>query len=175
MKKSTVIIMWGLITSLVSALFFEFLVVIGQATGALQYLSFLILFAGLFLGMKQYRDKANGGYASFGELYKSGIFMSFVMVPIGIIDRFLVKAFHPQYMQDVMDAAQAKMINKGYPDQQIEMSLKITRWFSFSPAGIIISGILGSIIIVLIMGLITAGLLSKVKPFMEEDNINLPS
>ena len=175
MKKSTVIIMWGAIIGIASALFFEFLVVIGQAAGALQYLSIIVLIIGLFLGMMQFRDKANGGYASFGELYKSGIFMSFVMAPIGIIDRFLVKAFHPQYMQDVMDAAQAKMINKGYPDQQIEMSLKITRWISFSPAGIIISGILGAIISVLIFGLITAGLTSKAKPFTEEDNITLPS
>ncbi|HWY99362.1 MAG TPA: hypothetical protein VNY36_09765, partial [Bacteroidia bacterium] len=61
------------------------------------------------------------------------------------------------------------------PSEAIETSMRISRWIALSPGGIIVTSIVGSLLGVLLLGLIPAGLLAKPKPFLEEDNNQIQS
>jgi hypothetical protein len=74
MKKSTVILMWGGGTGLASVIFYQILYATGQENSGLRWLNMLILFLGLFIGTMKFRNNANGGYMTFGQGFKTGLF-----------------------------------------------------------------------------------------------------
>src|ERR1700730_16522645 len=84
MTKSKVIIMWGIITGVVEIIFYQLLNLSGNTSGGLQSISYLILLGGLIGGMMQFRNKVNGGYATFGELYKVGMLMTLILSVITV-------------------------------------------------------------------------------------------
>jgi len=66
----------------------------------LGYASMLIAFSLVYVGIRNYRDKYNGGVISFGQAFKLGIMMvliaSTIFVVIWLIDYFF---FIPDYME----------------------------------------------------------------------------
>src|ERR1700733_6628394 len=87
MKKSTVIVRWGIITAIVMSLFSYVMYATGASftNKSLSYLSYVIMLGGMIMAMRQFRDKVNGGYASFGEQYKIGILMVLIISAITTI------------------------------------------------------------------------------------------
>ncbi len=173
MKKSTIIIMWGLITSIAMSLFSLAMYMAGNFNRTLQYASFLILFIGMLIGIIQYR-KANGGYGSFGELYKTGILITLVVAVVSTIYFIIFLQVTPGFIDKIREQAQANMVNQGLTSEQMEMGMKMMNKFT-SPAMMIIFGLLGNLFFGAILGLLAAGITAKPKPFMEEDNNTLPS
>ena len=174
MKKSAVIPVWGLITAVSCCLYSLALALSGNTSNrSLSYVTFLIMFAGMLIGVIQYR-KANGGYGSFGQLYKVAILITLIVAVISTIYLIVFMQVNPGFMDKIREQAQADMVNKGYSAEQIEMGMKMMNTF-LSPGAMIIYGLLGNLFFGALLGLLAAGISVKPKPFNEEDNNTLPS
>ncbi|HTB06020.1 MAG TPA: DUF4199 domain-containing protein [Bacteroidia bacterium] len=174
MTKTRVIIMWGIITGVVEIIFYQLLNLSGNTSGGLQSISYLILLGGLIGGMMQFRNKVNGGYATFGELYKVGMLMTLILSVITVAHLLIYMQINPGFIDKILDQARVNMVNKGMTDDQIKMGMHYTQMFT-TPLMMSIFGFIGNIIGGAILGLLAAGILAKQKPFMEEDNNTLPS
>jgi hypothetical protein len=167
MKKSSVILMWGVITAIVSALFKEFTY---NLSNNIQLLGLAIFIAGLIIGTFQYRNKTNGGYGSFGNLYGFGMLLSLVIGVFGIIHVFIFNSMHPDFVSSALEKSRAMMVMQNASDQQIEMGMRIKRFFLESPVGIIVGGIIGSALFGAIFSLLSSAIAARPKPLIEEDN-----
>lgn len=169
MKKSTLILMWGAITGVASTLFYQTLYATGQEDSGLRWLNMLILFLGLFIGTMQVRNKANGGYLTFGEGFKTGFLMVLVIMVITTIATIINLQMHPDYIDKILAQARDNMINKGYSEDQIEMGMKYTKMWT-TPTMILVFTVVGSLLGGAIFSLITAGLNTKKKPIFDDAN-----
>jgi len=132
------------------------------------------MFAGILMGMRQFRDKVNGGFGSFGDLYKVGIMMVLVIAAISTVYFIIFLQLTPGFIDRIRQQAQADMVNRGMSSDQIDMAMKMTEKFT-TPTLMIIFGFIGNLFFGAILGLLAAGISSKAKPFTEQDNITLPS
>jgi len=106
MKKN--ILIYGLIAGLVVSILMLFNINYIGHTGTvdyntsllLGYASMLIAFSLVYVGIRNYRDKYNGGVISFGKAFKIGILMvliaSTIFVAAWLIDYYF---FVPDYME----------------------------------------------------------------------------
>ena len=172
MNKWRIAITWSVVIVLVSSLYNEMLIVLESESIWLALVGLVIFSLGLYLAMKRYRDKSQGGYASFGNIYQFGILMSLPMLPLIIAHRFISNAIHTQYLQAIIDAKKAALITQGVTESQMEMGMRISAFFGSNPVGIVIASILGTVLTVVLLGLIPAGILNKPRPFMMEDEDN---
>jgi hypothetical protein len=174
MSKSKVIILWGVITAVVEIGYYEILNISGNMNGGLQSISYLLMLGGLIMGMMQYRNKVNGGYAKFGELYKVGMFMTLILAVLSVVHLVIYLQINPGLIDTIRAQAEANMVNKGMTPEQIKMGMHYTEKFT-TPSMMIIFGFIGNIFGGAILGLLAAGISARQKPVMEEDNNILPS
>lgn len=76
----------------------------------LGYASMIIAFSFIFLGIKNYRDKYNGGVISFGKAFKIGLFITLVAstmyVAVWLVDYYLfIPDFMDKYAQHMLHQA----------------------------------------------------------------------
>jgi Protein of unknown function (DUF4199) len=79
----------------------------GTSSMVVGYLSMLIAFSLIFVAVKNYRDKQNGGVISFGKAFKMGVLIALIASTMYVIMWALVYNF---YMPDFMDKYCAQMI-----------------------------------------------------------------
>ncbi len=80
MKKSTIILIWGGITAVACSLHKVLLIVQGASLSGWAYLNYLIFLMGMFIAIKQVKDKINGGYMKFGQGYLISLIIIGMMV-----------------------------------------------------------------------------------------------
>src|SRR5689334_16782985 len=73
------------------------------------YASMLIAFSLVFVGIRNYRDKYNGGVISFGKAFQIGIFIVLIASTIYVI-AWLIDYFF--FIPDFMEKYSAHMINE---------------------------------------------------------------
>ena len=73
------------------------------------YASMIIAFSLLFVGIKNYRDKYNGGVISFGKAFKVGFFITLIASTIYVLVWLLEEHF---FFPDFMEKYTAYEINK---------------------------------------------------------------
>jgi len=166
MKKSNVILIWGVGTAVVTAIFSQVLSISDNPNSGVRYFAYLILFGGLFVGLLQYR-KANGGYLKFGEGFGAAMLMTLIVAFISVISLFIVLKSQPGYIDKILTLAQQNMVNKGFTQDQIDTNMKYARIFT-TPRMLYIFSFIGSLIGGAIFSLIAAGLASKQKPIFED-------
>lgn len=169
MKKSTVIILWGLITGVASVIFSQILYSTGQENSGLRWFNMLIMFIGIFVGTMQYRDKANGGYLTFGQGFKAAFFISLIITLVSTIAMIVDLQLHPEIIDKILTQSRDNMINKGMSDEQIETGLKYTKMFT-TPFMLVLWTIVGGLFFSAILSLISAGLCSRNKPIFDNTN-----
>lgn len=169
MKKSTVIILWGIITGVTSIIFSQILYATGQENSGLRWFGMLIMFLGIFIGTMQYRNKANEGYLSFGQGFKAGFFMAIIITILTTIAFMVDFQLHPDMIDKILAQSRDNMINKGYSEEQIETGLRYTKMFT-TPFMMVLWGILGGLFMGAILSLITAGLCTRNKPIFDNTN-----
>ena len=79
----------------------------GTGSMVIGYLSMLVAFSLIYVAVKNFRDKQNGGLISFGKAFKMGLFISLIASPMYVIVWAFVYHF---YMPDFMDKYAAQMI-----------------------------------------------------------------
>ncbi len=113
-----IVLTYGLIAGAVVSIFMTTTMLIADRqetvdTGAssmiVGYLGMLISFAFIFVAIKSYRDKENGGVVSFGKAFSIGLLISLVASTLYVITwAFVYNNFLPHYM----DRYCAAMIQK---------------------------------------------------------------
>jgi hypothetical protein len=76
------------------------------------YLSMLVAFSFIFVAVKNYRDKQNGGVVSFGKAFSMGLLIAFIGSTMYVISWAFLYNF---YMPDFMDRYCAQMIENAKP------------------------------------------------------------
>jgi hypothetical protein len=130
MKKSNVILMWGVGTSIISIIYSQILYAIKMENTGLREFGFLIIFVGLFIGTYMVRSKANGGYLTYGEGFKAGFMMSLIITILGVISLSIDLQIHKDMVDRIIEARQVDMINGGVPADQLEMRMDFVRRFT---------------------------------------------
>lgn len=78
------------------------------------YLSMLIAFSLIFVAVKTYRDKQNGGVISFGTAFKMGLLIALIGSTMYVITWALV---YNLYLPDFMDKYADAMIKTAKPEE----------------------------------------------------------
>src|SRR5688500_7026342 len=104
MKRN--VIVFGLISGLIITAFMVYgtLMCYNNAdfdmSMAIGYASMIVAFSFIFVGVKNYRDKYNGGVISFGKAFKTGFYISLVAstmyVVVWLIEYYV---FIPDFME----------------------------------------------------------------------------
>ncbi len=82
---------------------------IGAGSMVVGYLGMLIAFAFIFVAVKNYRDKQNGGVVSFGKAFSIGLLIALIASVMYVITWSLVYKYH---MPDFMETYCAEMIRQ---------------------------------------------------------------
>ena len=75
----------------------------------LGYASMLVAFSFVFVGIKNYRDKYNGGLITFGKAFKVGIFISLIASTLYVITWMIMFNL---FIPDFMDKYSANMLKQ---------------------------------------------------------------
>ena len=113
MKKNILIygLISGLIISALMAVNLSMCIKSGdfESSMLIGYASMLIAFSLIFVGIKNYRDKYNGGMISFGKAFKVGFFMTLIASTIYVIVWLIEEHF---FFPDFIDKYTAHEISK---------------------------------------------------------------
>ncbi len=99
---------------------------------SLNYLTYLIIVIGMFLSMKQWRDKFNNGFITYGNAFKHGFY---VILITGILTAIWTFVFYnyiaPGEVAKIIEATEENLY-KSQPnmsEEQVEMALKWSKMF----------------------------------------------
>ncbi|MBK6962748.1 MAG: DUF4199 domain-containing protein [Bacteroidales bacterium] len=99
-------------------------------TGWLNYLTFIILIIGIFIGTKAYRDKHSGGFLSYGQSVGSGVMISLAVgVLMSVFTYLFYEFFDPSELAKIVDVAEQNMADQGLSDEEIEQAMAISSKF----------------------------------------------
>ena len=141
MKKN--IIIYGLIAGIVASILMQFNVhYISHCNGNVDYdtsmligyASMLIAFSLVFVGIRNYRDKYNGGVISFGKAFKTGILMvliaSTIYVVAWLIDfYFFVPDFAEKYSVQMLNELKASGASQTEIDKETKEMANFVRMY----------------------------------------------
>jgi hypothetical protein len=119
----------------------------------LQVISFALSVTLMSMGVRQYRDDHQDGYASFGQAFGTGMM-------IAIVISVITALFFALYMGDIMSEAMNEAIvqqfeESGMDDEEMEQAMEMTKMFS-GPVFLTISGFFGSMFNGTLMALLAA-------------------
>jgi hypothetical protein len=176
MKK--VVLTYGLIAGAVVSAFMA-VSMISQAdhlenmgTGAMiiGYLGMLISFTFIFVAVKNYRDKQNGGTVSFGKAFSIGLLISLIASVMYVITWAFVYKYH---MPNFMEGYSAKMIAEAKSslsgaalDAEIA-SINNAKDLYATPAGFILFTLAEIFPVGLLVSLIVALVLKRKRPVVQ--------
>ena len=119
-----------------------------------QWISYLLLIIFIFVGIKNYRDQDLEGYIGYGRSLGTGVLIGlFGGIITGFFTVLMFNVIDPGLAQKIIDSAQQRMIEKGMPEDQIEMGLSWTRKF-MSPIVLFLFSIVGTVFMALIFSLV---------------------
>lgn len=179
MKKN--ILIFGLISGIIVSVFMGVSMILcynkNSYSGSmvLGYTMMLLAFAFVFVGIKNYRDKFNGGLISFGSAFKIGGLIALIASTMYVITWLIV---YYNFIPDFMDKYSAHVIGeaKAAKVSQAELDKQIAQMNTFkeiykNPLGIILMTYLEILPLGLIVALVSSLILKKkqinVSPFAE--------
>lgn len=162
----------------IAVIAFSLLVYLAGLPEWMNNLSYIILIALLCIGVKKWREQ-EGGYLTFGGTYKYLMLQSLVYslcMSVWVVVFSTVIA--PGLIEDRMLIEQAKLEDKGMPQEQIDMAMDIARMM-VTPAMLVVLTLVGGMIFYALINLIIAAIMKKDPPpaqFMPPGNYpNVPS
>ena len=148
----------GIVYILVSMLYYVLDV---DRTGWVNYITFVVLIAGIFFGTKTFRDKFSGGFLSYGRCLGSGVLISLVVGVIMAVFTYLFYAyFDTGELARLIEATEQNMVDKGMTDEQIDQAMAISSKF-MTPLTMSVSLIFGMVFWGTIFSLILSIFLKK--------------
>ena len=155
-KQSKVAMSYGMMYGLASSIVYLIFYFAGagiEAKGP-QWIGYLLLVIFIFLGIKSYRDQDMDGHISYGRSLGTGVLIGlFGGIVTGFFTVLMFTVIDPELPNKIIEAAQQRMLEKGMPEDQVQMGLSWTRKF-MSPVILFCFSIVGSAFMALIFSLI---------------------
>lgn len=132
---------WGLITGMVYVIFSLISNMLGLQQGGsgsgsmgigmlVNLVLLLATFYTIYLGIKEFRDEDQNGRLTMGEAFKSGMKIAVIAGLIGAVFTFIyMKFIDPDMVDRLMAESEKRMDEMNVPEDQREMSNKITGIF----------------------------------------------
>ncbi len=158
---------YGIILGVASLVFYTILYVTGLFLNpVVTSLGYIILIAGIYLAMKEFREQ-NNGFMSYGEGLGIGTLTSGVAAIITITFDLVYKKFIDTTInQQIQDVTREKFEAQGMDDAQIDGVIEMMDKMS-SPGIVFFTGIIATIAVGFVISLIVAAILKKSKPVFE--------
>jgi hypothetical protein len=144
---------FGAIIGLALVVYSVFLYITGltfnKALGLVQY---VVLFTGIYLGIKDFRDKVLGGFITYGKALGLGVLISVFVGIITLFFNFLMMRFiDPGLIDKAMAVAEETLENNRFISaDQLDDALERSRWLFTSvwsvPIGLISFSFIGFVI-----------------------------
>jgi hypothetical protein len=129
----------------------------------IQYLSFLIMLIGVFLAQKNWRDKYNEGFLTYGQAFSNGFLtILFSSIITAIYSYVFFEFLAPAEHLAILETAEESIYdgNPNISDEEFEMAWKWTKMMT-STWMLAIWGILGGVFGGLIISAITSIFVKK--------------
>lgn len=159
---------YAVITALASFIFSLLVYLMNLYTTTwINYLAYIILLAGLIFTVRERRDKELGGFITFGQAFGTGFLFCIITALIGVVTSYvMIQYIAPEMVEEILKVSEQNMIEKGVPEEQIEMAMSWTRRF-MTPLWMAI----WSIVMTTIFGAILSLVVARI---MKRENPNLP-
>ena len=139
----------------------------GINSNEFQFLGYLIMAIGIFMGIKPYRDKVMEGYISYGNSLKIGVlialFSSFIF---NFYTYFFYKYIDPSQLDALTEQLKIQMANQGKTEEEMDLALRIMEKF-LTPGWLFISGLFGYTFVGFLFSLIISIFLKKENTFTD--------
>lgn len=148
MKQQTslpIALKWGIIVALSNMLFTILMFFLNiNSNSPTAWLSYLVVIAGLFVAMKEYRD--DNSVMSFGEAFKLGMQLILVSAVISsLFFIFYVYFINTNLIEQILLQTEEKMRAQGQPDEVIEQSMGYVKMY-MTPIMMSVMGFISMII-----------------------------
>lgn len=130
------------------------------------YVYYAVMLTGIILATKAWRDEVMGGYISYGQALGFGtLTIFFASALVGIYIFIFYKFVDPGALNELMAAAEQKMIEKNpsISDEELDLALTVSKKF-MKPGIMAISSILNYTFLGFVMSLITSIFMKKTNP-----------
>jgi len=125
------------------------------------WLSYLVIILILVYTTKAYREKYMNNVMTYGQALGFGMLIITVGSLIYIIYNYIfITIIDPGYLDKVLAVAEEKMLERGMPDEQVEMALSMQKKM-MNPIMTSVWGFVGSVFFGFIITLITSIFLKK--------------
>ncbi|MES2372936.1 MAG: DUF4199 domain-containing protein [Bacteroidota bacterium] len=172
MKK--VILVYGIIAGLIVAGMMAFSTGYFCAKGDFEggmiygYSAMIIAFSLIFVGVKSFRDKHNGGTINFGKAFKIGLFISLIASTIYVISwlinyYFFMPDFMDKYAAVMLDKAKSSGISADELAKETAKMAQMKEWYK-NPLFVILMTYVEILPVGVIVTLITALVLKRTTP-----------
>ncbi len=159
-------IRYGLLTGLISILYFVALNVAGVDTtqGIGRWASLIFSAALIFLAHKYYKENGDG-YMSIGQGIGIGFWLGLISSVLSSIFTYIyIKFIDNTFIQQLLDKQREVLEEKGtLSDDQIDQAMNMTEKF-MTPEIMLVLGLIGGIIIIVIVSIIVSLITQKKNP-----------
>ncbi|MFI5135863.1 MAG: DUF4199 domain-containing protein [Chitinophagales bacterium] len=166
-KKSAfnVALKYSIITALATFIFSLIVYLMNLYTNSwINWISYIILLAGLIFTVKDRRDKDLGGFISFGEAFGSGFLFCIITGVFSVIlTMIMINFIAPDMIDQILKVAEQNMVNKGMSDDQVQLAMSMTKKF-MTPAWMAVWVLIGTAFFGCILSLIVAAIFKKNSP-----------
>ncbi|MCK5535930.1 MAG: DUF4199 domain-containing protein [Bacteroidales bacterium] len=150
-------VQYGLVLALSSIIYIIILYFLGLMFEPwVQYPNYIIIGAIIYLGQKKLAESKGDLGLSYGKALGFGVIVSIISaVIVAVFNYLFYEIIAPEAIQQTIDFAEQTLIEKGLPDDQIEMALEIQKKI-MTPLWLTLLGFFGQIIIGLVISLLTS-------------------
>ncbi|MBN1597068.1 MAG: DUF4199 domain-containing protein [Bacteroidales bacterium] len=153
---------YGLITGGIIVLFQLMLYIFGMLNNQkLNNITFFIIVIGLFISVKHFRDRINGGLLNFGKAFGVGILTCLFMgIAVAVYTYFQYKFFSPHLMEQLLLETEDRLARWNFSDEILEQQINMMHQI-VTPLFVSFSSVLGTVIWGALLSLLTALLLKR--------------
>jgi hypothetical protein len=162
--KNGLLIQFGLILTIASIVYTLVVYYSGNlySTWA-QYPTYIIIAAIIFFAQKKLAEISGNEGLSYGKALGFGVMLSIVSAIFLVIFNYLFYAvIAPEAIQQGIDFAEQALLERGLPDDQVEIALEMQKKFMTTPY-MVGMGLVGTVLIGLVISLITS-IITKKEP-----------
>ena len=167
-----IILVYGIISGLIVGSIMAFTIPLThdenfnmETSMVLGYASMLLAFSMIFIGIKSFRDKEQGGIINFGKAFKVGFFICLISSTIYVIVWMVMYYnFMPDFMEKYQDMELQKARESGATEAEMQKKIEQMEFYSNlykTPIGVIFMTYFEILPLGTIISLIAAAILKR--------------
>ncbi len=144
-------IKWGLISAIISIVFFLILALVGTNAfdNKWSWIGMIVSVVLVFLAHKNFKDSGDG-YMSYGQGVAIGFWIALISLALAVLVQFTyVNFIDTGVMEMFFDAQIEEMSKKGMPDNQIDVAIEWTKklfWVFYILGGLFFGVLVGVVV-----------------------------